>query len=198
MRFYPILAVSALALAACTPATDTANNDMAADNAMTADQMATNDAVPPSAAPAPTPTDAQAFMAAAGASDAFEIKSAQMALEKSSNESVKNFAQMMITDHTKTTQGVKDAAKKAGLTAPEPAITADQQQMLDALAPLQGNAFDVQYAEQQLPAHQQALLLLTNYAANGDTPALQDAAKTAVPIVERHIATLKQMTGLDR
>jgi putative membrane protein len=189
-------AASLIVLGACSPepAGDTAANDTAAMNDAMANAAIANDRA---AMPA-TPTDAQAFMAAAGASDFYEIQSSKLALDKSQNVSVKDFANMMITDHTKTTQAVKDAAAKAGLTAPEPALTPEQQAMIDKLQPLSGHEFDVAYAEQQLPTHQQALLLMTNYAANGDTPALQEAARTAIPIIEHHLASLKQMTGLDR
>ena len=189
-------AVSLIALGACSPepADDTASNDMATMNDAMSNDMMGND----SAAMPATPTDAQAFMAAAGASDLYEIQSSKLALDKSDNVSVKDFANTMIEDHTKTTQAVKDAAAKAGLTAPEPMLTPDQQQMIDTLTPLLGHKFDVEYARQQLPAHQQALLLMTNYAQNGDTPALRDAAQSAIPIIEHHLASLKQMTGLDR
>jgi putative membrane protein len=189
-------AVSLIALGACTPesADDTAANAVAPTNDTMPDATMGND----SAAMPATPTDAQGFMAAAGASDLYEIQSSKLALDKSENASVKDFANMMITDHTKTTQAVKDAAQQAGLTAPEPMLTPEQQQMIDALQPLSGHEFDVKYAEQQLPAHQQALLLMTNYSQNGDTPALRDAAQSAIPIIEHHLASLKQMTGLDR
>jgi len=189
-------AASLVALAACSPepTDETGTNDMATMNdTMSNDTMANDMAAMPA-----TPTDAQAFMAAAGASDLYEIQSSQLALDKSQNASVKEFANTMVADHTKTTQAVKDAAAEAGLTAPEPALTPEQQAMIDKLQPLSGHEFDVAYAEQQLPAHQQALLLMTNYAANGDTPALQKAARTAIPIIEHHLASLKQMTGLDR
>jgi putative membrane protein len=191
-----IAAVSLIALGACSPepADDSTANDTAMMNDTMADTMMDNDGA---AMPA-TPTDAQAFMAAAGASDLYEIQSSKLALDKSQNVAVKDFAKTMITDHTKTTQAVKDAAAQAGLTAPEPTLTPEQQAMIDKLQPLSGHEFDVAYAEQQLPAHQQALLLMTNYAANGDTPALREAARTAIPIIEHHLASLKQMTGYDR
>ena len=47
-----------------------------------------------------TPQD---FTTAAGSSDMFEIESSKMALKKSSSTSVKQFAEMMIKDHTAAT-----------------------------------------------------------------------------------------------
>ena len=192
-------AVSLAALAACSShsndqAADTnvmmANDSLMANN-MAADNGAMNAAADNSAAP--LPTDAASFIKTAAASDLYETESSKLALDKSKNKDVRDFAQMMITDHAKTTAGVKAAAAKANLTVSPPELSADQQKMMDTLQPLSGADFDKAYLAQQLPAHQQALALMQNYAAKGDTPALQDAAKTAIPIVEKHIDRLQAM-----
>lgn len=197
------LLASAAALAACSHNNNAANdqsnammasdnlmaNDMAANDMMT-DNMIGNDMGNTASA---MPTDAAGFIAAAGASDMFEIQSAKLALANSKSDDIHKFANMMITDHTKTTDAVKAAAKKAGLTPAPPQLTADQQQMLDQLKPLKGDDFDKAYLAQQMPAHQQALTLIQNYAQNGDTPALVDAAKSAVPIVQKHIDRLQEL-----
>lgn len=170
-------------------ANDMASNDMMADNMMsdtTSNDMAANTA-------AAMPTDAAGFVKAAGASDLFEIDSAKLALKQTQNAQVRDFAHMMITDHTKTTDAVKAAAKKAGMNPAPPQLSAEQQQMLDQLKPLTGDAFDKAYLAQQMPAHQQALTMIQNYAQNGDTPALVDAAKSAVPIVQKHIDRLREI-----
>jgi len=198
------LLASAAALAACSHNNNAANEQsnamMASDNLMANDMMAenmmgnempTNDMMGNTASA--TPTDAAGFIAAAGASDMFEIQSAKLALANSKSDDIHKFANMMIADHTKTTDAVKAAAKKAGLSPAPPQLTADQQQMLDQLKPLKGDDFDKAYLAQQMPAHQQALTLVQNYAQNGDTPALVDAAKSAVPIVQKHIDHLQEL-----
>lgn len=209
MRAPLILAVlaSATALAACsshTNAGDNMSNAMMANdslmandmmpNDMTANDMMADNMMANGAMPTAMPTDAAGFVAAAGASDLFEIQSAKLALKKTQKQNIRDFANMMIADHTKTTEAVKAAAKKAGMTPVPPQLNAEQQQMIDQLQPLSGDDFDKAYLAQQMPAHQQALTLLQNYAQNGDTPALVAAAKSAVPIVQKHIARLKELT----
>ena len=61
------------------------------------------------AAPAETPTDSASYLTMAGASDLFEIQSSELALEKSQNAGGREFAQMMIDHHRKTTQDVTAA-----------------------------------------------------------------------------------------
>lgn len=199
---------SAAALAACTSHNNTATNDQAnamlANDQLMANDMATNDMMAGNMmangmmandmAAAPMPTDAAGFIKAAGASDLFEIESAKLALKKTQKKDIRDFANMMITDHTKTTDAVKAAAKKAGMNPAPPQLTAEQQQMLDQLKPLSGDAFDKAYLAQQMPAHQQALTMVQNYAQNGDTPALVDAAKSAVPIIQKHIDRLQGLS----
>jgi len=190
-------AASLAALAACSSADNQANdtNVMMANDSLMANQMAADEMNAPLANDtAPLPTDAATFISTAAASDLFEIESAKIAIDKAQSTDVRDFAQMMVTDHTKTTEGLKAAAAKASLTVPPPALTADQQQMIDALKSASTDQFDATYLQQQLPAHQQALALMQNYAEGGDTPALQDAAKTVIPIVQKHIARLDELT----
>jgi putative membrane protein len=56
-----------------------------------------------------------------------------------------------------------------------------------------GANFDRVWLQQQMMAHQQALALQRGYAANGDTPALRQAAAAAVPVIEGHLARVKQL-----
>jgi putative membrane protein len=193
-------AVSFAALAACSPhSSDQAGdtNVMMANDSLMANTMAADDGMMNAVADndaAALPTDATTFIKTAAASDLYETESSKLALDKSKNKQVRDFAQMMITDHAKTTQGVKDAAAKANLTVPPPALSTEQQQMMDMLKPLSGTEFDTTYLQQQLTGHQQALALMQNYAESGDTPALQDAARTAIPIVQKHLARLQELT----
>jgi len=142
-----------------------------------------------------TPTDATGYVAMAGASDLFEIQSSELALEKSQNDGVREFAQMMIEHHRGTTEQVTAAARAAGMTPGEPQLNSMQRDMMTQLQAASGADFDRTYIEQQRQAHQMALGLHRNYAERGDTPQLQETARSAVPIIERHIAALQDMNA---
>jgi putative membrane protein len=128
----------------------------------------------------------------AGQSDEFEIQSSQLAV-KNGSPAIRNFAEQMITAHTKTTAMVVAAAKKSGLPASPPPLTADQQGMLAELQGESGDAFDKTYVSQQLAAHEEALALQTAYAKGGDDPNLKAAAAHIVPVVQRHLSLLQSM-----
>lgn len=147
----------------------------------------------PSPSAAAMPRDAMGYVAKAGASDLYEIQSSQLAQQKGASAEVKRFAGMMIQHHTMTTEQVTAAARTAGLTPPPPALEPRQQAMITELQGLSGAAFDAAYVRQQRMAHDEALALHSGYAQNGDTPALRDTAKKAVPIIRQHIAQLGKM-----
>jgi len=135
-----------------------------------------------------TPTDRTAYVQMAASSDMYEIQSSQIALTKGQNPAIRQFAQMMVRDHTNTTQQLMAAAQAAGVPPMSPQMMPMHAQMVAQLQASQGGAsFDRLYASQQLMAHQQALALHSNYAARGDTPALRAVAAAATPVVRGHL-----------
>jgi putative membrane protein len=142
----------------------------------------------PAAVVDPTnPLFAPGFLAKAASGDLFEIQSSQMALQMSANPAVRNFANLLIADHTRMSQVMMAAARSAGIVPPPPAILPEQQAMLAQLSAA-GPNFDVAFREAQITAHQGALGLMQNYAASGDVPALRTAAQQAIPTIQMHLA----------
>jgi putative membrane protein len=156
---------------------------------------------PPAPPPAPpvdlnNPLMAPGFLAQAGSANEWEIESSQLAMQMSTNPAVRNFANMIIADHTALGQQVAAAATSAGLTPPPPTpLLPPQQSMLDQLrAAGSGPSFDMAYQQAQISAHQQAIQLMQNYAAQGDVPALRTVASQAIPVMQRHLAAAQALT----
>ena len=170
MRKLAILLGGALALAAC----------------------ATNPPPPPPA-PAPVvdpnnPLFAPGFLAQAGSANQWEIASSQLALQASQNAAVRNYANLLISDHMRLGAQVTAAAQSAGVMMPPPALLPAQQTALDQLrAAGTGPSFDMAYRQAQIDAHNQAIQLMQNYAASGDVPALRTAAAQAIPMMQMHL-----------
>lgn len=134
------------------------------------------------------PLFAPAFLAQAASGDQFEIQSSQLALQMSQNAAVRNFANLLIADHTRMSQAMAAAAVSARLNPPAPALLPPQQAALDQLrAAGSGMAFDVAFQHAQIEAHQGALTLMQNYASGGDVPALRAAASQAIPTIQMHL-----------
>ncbi len=106
--------LAALALAACG---DNRTNDLAANDATAPETTPASDST---AAPATADADAairkaQDFVNAAGQANLVEIRTSEMALQKSKNADIKAFAQKMIDDHKAATDKLKAAASAAAL-----------------------------------------------------------------------------------
>ena len=169
-----LAAAASMALAACA-ANDTAMGGAAG---MSADM---------------TPEERTAYVQMAASSDMYEIQSSQIALTKAQNPAIRSFAQMMVTDHTNTTQQLMAAAQAAGLPPMSPQMLPMHARMVAELQSASaGSSFDRLYATQQRLAHQQALALHSNYASRGDTPALRTVASTATPIVRGHLEMVQR------
>lgn len=145
--------------------------------------------------PPPVPVDinnvllAPGFLAHAGSANQYEIEASQLALQASANAGVRNFANVIIADHTAMGQQVAAAASAAHLPPPAPTLLPSEQAMLNQLrASGTGMSFDQTYRQQQITAHQQAIAMMQNYAAQGDVPALRTVAAGAIPVMQKHLA----------
>ncbi len=140
------------------------------------------------------PLLAPGFVAQASSANQFEIQSAQMALSASQNPGVRNFANMLIADHSAMGQQMAAAAAAAHLPPPAPALLPAQQSMLDQLrAAGTGYAFDQTFQQDQITAHQQGIALMQNYSASGDVPTLRALAAGAIPVMQKHLATAQSL-----
>lgn len=186
--------VSAAAVVLCLSGCGKKANNPEADNLAMADANAAmadaNAAMTDANAstPAAAPMSAQDFANAATSTDAFEIAEGKLALSKSANVDVKAFATKMIAAHTESTAKVKKAAAAAiPAVIPDATLAPAQQAKVDALGKLSGDAFDKQYAVDQIDAHTTALAAMQGYAAAGTVASLKAVAGEIAPVVQTHL-----------
>ncbi|MEG3166606.1 DUF4142 domain-containing protein [Sphingomonas sp. LB3N6] len=144
----------------------------------------------PASAQVMTPTE---YVTTAGASDLYEITSSQVVLETTQNPQLRDFAQMMITQHAQSTADVKAAAMQSRVRVAPPKLMPLQQELITELRAETGPARDAAYVAQQKASHGQALAVQKAYAMDGTAPALKTTAAAIVPVVEHHIMMLKAM-----
>lgn len=132
------------------------------------------------------------FMEVATMSNLTEIRTSQLALQKSTNPQIRAFAQDMITMHTQAQQELRALAVSKGIVlADQPG--ADQRLQFNKLNTLSGAAFDMMYKVIQVNGHQMTLDLVKTYRTFGtDAQALAYAAKLE-PIVTAHLAAAKAL-----
>jgi putative membrane protein len=148
---------------------------------------------PPPPPPPEAMTQAMPYVMAAGMSDLYEINSSQIALQKTQNPKIRQFATMLIKDHQKTTAATMKAAQKAGLTPTPPVLDAGTTASLTELQNASATDFDRLYIGQQIPAHQAAFQLHSHYANAGDKPQLRTSARAAIAPVQHHLDMATKM-----
>jgi putative membrane protein len=126
------------------------------------------------------------FTTGAASGNTLEIETSRFALEKSQNQDVKSYAQMMIDDHTKVGEQMKTAMQNAGLEPPADKMSPKHQDMVDKLKQAGEGKFDSQYVAVQLKAHEEAINLFSNYAKTGDNAELKQFAQNTLPSLEKH------------
>ena len=152
----------------------------------------------PSLAPAAQPSSpvadsdnpliAPVYLSRAFSANQFEIELGLLAQQKSQNPQLRNFANLLVADHTRNAQMLAGMAQFAHLTPPPPGLRAEQQAMLSRLqAAPAGVSFDIAFKNAQIAAHRTTLLLHQLYATSGDTPALRNVAAQAVPMMRMHL-----------
>jgi putative membrane protein len=137
-----------------------------------------------------------------------EVKLGELASEKAQNADVKAFGRMMVQDHTKAGEELKQVASQHSIQPPAD-LDDDHRDKLDRLSKLQGAEFDREYMNQMVDDHQNTLEALEDrvdqegtdenptYTPKQDDNAVeaqlnQWAAKTA-PTVRQHLERAKQL-----
>jgi putative membrane protein len=133
------------------------------------------------------------FVGGAANGDMYEIESSKLALQKAKNPQLKQFAQRMIDEHTKTAADLKAAVGSAeGVVIPT-AMDERRQGMIDNLRQAPADGFDAVYIAQQTASHTENVELHQTYAENGDNPAIKALAAKHLPMITQHLQQIRAM-----
>lgn len=121
-----------------------------------------------------------------------DIDQARLALKKSKNPQVKEFANQMISDHTALEKSVNDLAKKLGVTPAESDTSKQLKEQAAAemtkLRTMSGKEFDREYASHEVAYHQAVIDAVKNtLIPNAKNADLKSALEGAAPLLEGHL-----------
>jgi putative membrane protein len=105
----------------------------------------------------------QQFVEKAAVANMAEIQLGQLALKQAQDPQVKQFAQMMVDDHTKALEQLRTAVSSQGLQVAT-ALDNKHQKLHDKLAKLQGAEFDREYMDAMVDTHKDTEKLLKRRA----------------------------------
>jgi putative membrane protein len=127
------------------------------------------------------------FVMKAAAGSMMEIEDGKIAQENSTNERVKNFASMIVTDHSKVKDELMSFASSKGLTLNADSLMMKYKSHLDEMRKMKGKAFDAHYMNMMLNDHKKDVAEFEKASKMcKDQECLGFAAKT-LPVLKMHL-----------
>lgn len=147
--------------------------------------------------PAPHQTNNQdrLFARLAAAGGLAEVELGKMAGEKAKADAVKEFADMMVRDHTDANTKLKDLADAAKIPLPTE-LDPDHQLVRDRLNKLTDEAFDAGYIKAQIVDHQKTAQLLAWELSFGEDAEMQRLAAAILPVVLDHLRRAQEINAM--
>ncbi|NEU72664.1 DUF4142 domain-containing protein [Hassallia byssoidea VB512170] len=134
------------------------------------------------------------FITKAAQSDMTEIQTSKLALQKSRNKSVRDYAQMMIKHHTESSRELKPIAQSKKVALPT-TIGPDNTTLLESLKKVSGSQFDQAYMQGQVEAHTKTEAEYQKYLDQGEDPQLKAFATKILPLVTQHREMAQKMVA---
>jgi len=134
----------------------------------------------------------QLFVAQAADGSRREIWLSRLALDRSQNPAVRDFAQQMINQHQQLDQQLAQVASQDGFGLPaQPTISS--RQVTQTLSQESGDRFDRDYTAQMVEDHLRALSLFKEAARRATDPNIRAFAHSAVPHLQAHLQRAEEL-----
>jgi putative membrane protein len=138
--------------------------------------------------------DAAEFMTKSASSSMMEIEASKLAQQKATNPQVKEFANMMVNDHTAASKEMSELATSKNITLPD-SMSSDHMDHVRDLRDKTGADFDKAYMDRMLSAHENDVERFEDVAEDAgyeDTEVKAFANKT-LPKLRQHHERAKQI-----
>lgn len=128
--------------------------------------------------------DEKAFIIQAYATGMTEIETAKIAVIRTANAKIKEFASMMVKDHTKANADLAKLAKGKGITIPS-TLSETQLKHIKQMQELTGRSFDIHYINMMVTDHQAAEELF-GHATSYKDENLKNFILNTLPVIQQH------------
>lgn len=116
-----------------------------------------------------------------------EVQLARLALQRSRNNEIRQYAQQMIQEHTPVNQQLMQLANRKGITPPT-TIGLKYQAAIARLSQFSAKDFDQAYKEEAgINLHMEYLVVQRRQSQLGQDPDLKAFATKNIPIAQRHL-----------
>ena len=130
--------------------------------------------------------DDRTFAMKAAQGGLMEVEAGKAAQSKAQSDAVKQFAQRMVTDHSKANDELMSLAKSKSLDLPS-ALDKSHAAHMDKLNKASGAAFDREYMKHMVDDHQKAVADFEKQSKNGKDADLKKWAGSKLPTLKEHL-----------
>ena len=132
------------------------------------------------------------FMMKASQGNMAEIEMARAAMAKTDNTDVKDFANMIQTDHSRNLKDVVVLMKDSGASQPT-SLPAAMRQDIDRMNTLTGPEFDREFVNMMVADHQKAVELFRDQETTVTNTDVKDYVEGTLPELEMHLDKAQQL-----
>jgi predicted outer membrane protein len=132
--------------------------------------------------------DPAAFLVAAYQDGLGEIQLSQLALQKTTNSDVRQFARRMVNDHTQANSRIVALAQLKGVALPG-TLDPELQAALDEFAKFSGADFDKAYMDKNVVTHVKDVRQAKQQSEQGRDPDVRILALQTLPVLASHLAS---------
>ena len=155
--------------------------------------LATLAAAAPLAFAADTASDSSFYRSVAEGGMA-EVDLGKLAERKSTDPKVKDFAQMMVKDHSAANEKLASLASSKHSALPR-TLDASHEATKTRLEGMSGSNFDKSYVESQLKAHEKTVNLLQKEISSGQDADAKAFAQSVLPTIKEHLQAVRTLAS---
>jgi putative membrane protein len=134
----------------------------------------------------------QQFINDAAKGNRAEIELAKIVVSKAKSPDVKKFAQMMVDDHTKALNELKQVAQKENITLPD-GIPEDAQSLKTKLDSENGKQLEKDYMDGMVQDHQKDVQEFQDAKDKLQDPNVKKWADKTLPVLQKHLKRAQQV-----
>jgi len=137
------------------------------------------------------------FMREAAMGGVAEVRLGRLAVQQGARESVRNFGQRMVDDHSRAAEELRQIARNKGISLPGEMDT-EARALYRRLSRLHGAAFDSAYIRAMREDHQKDIEAFRKEARNGRDSDVRAFADRTLPIIREHYQMVSDLSSWRR
>ena len=134
------------------------------------------------------------FMTKAASGGMLEVELGTAVAAKGTTAEGKQFANSMVTDHTKANTELKTLAAKKNITLPA-TLGDDHQKVYDDVTGKSGVQMDQEYLKEMVKDHEEDVKEFTEASVKASDPEIKAFATKQVPILQHHLEMAQKMSA---